>query len=121
MRERLNTMIHDIILNSMDKPEIRMSEGMEDAMQGLRKWMFDNVYKNDIPKAEEGKAQQMITQLYDYYMKHVDKLPMEYVLLIVNTGEKKSRVVCDYIAGMSDIYAIDQFEELFVPKRWNVY
>ena len=121
VRERLNTMIHDIILNSMDKPEIRMSEGMEDAMQGLRKWMFDNVYKNDIPKAEEGKAQQMITQLYDYYMKHVDKLPMEYVLLIVNTGEKKSRVVCDYIAGMSDIYAIDQFEELFVPKRWNVY
>lgn len=121
VRERLNTMIHDIILNSMDKPEIRMSEGMEDAMQGLRKWMFDNVYKNDIPKAEEGKAQQTITQLYDYYMKHVDKLPMEYVLLIVNTGEKKSRVVCDYIAGMSDIYAIDQFEELFVPKRWNVY
>lgn len=121
VRERLNTMIHDIILNSMDKPEIRMSEGMEDAMQGLRKWMFDNVYKNEIPKAEEGKAQQMITQLYDYYMKHVDKLPMEYVLLIVNTGEKKSRVVCDYIAGMSDIYAIDQFEELFVPKRWNIY
>ena len=40
---------------------------------------------------------------------------------MVNKGEKKSRVVCDYIAGMSDIYAIDQFEELFVPKRWNVY
>ena len=54
-------------------------------------------------------------------MGHVDKLPVEYVLLMVNKGEKKSRVVCDYIAGMSDIYAIDQFEELFVPKRWNVY
>ena len=79
------------------------------------------VYKNDIPKAEEGKAQNMITQLYEYYMGHVDKLPVEYVLLMVNKGEKKSRVVCDYIAGMSDIYAIDQFEELFVPKRWNVY
>ena len=121
VRERLNNMIHDIILNSMDKPAITMSEGMEEAMQGLRKWMFDNVYKNDIPKAEEGKAQNMITQLYEYYMGHVDKLPVEYVLLIVNKGEKKSRVVCDYIAGMSDIYAIDQFEELFVPKRWNVY
>ena len=121
VRERLNNMIHDIILNSMDKPAITMSEGMEEAMQGLRKWMFDNVYKNDIPKAEEGKAQNMITQLYEYYMGHVDKLPVEYVLLMVNKGEKKSRVVCDYIAGMSDIYAIDQFEELFVPKRWNVY
>ncbi len=121
VRERLNTMIHDIIANSMDKPQISMSEGMEEAMQGLRRWMFANVYKNEIPKAEEGKAQMMIAQLYEYYMKHVDQLPTEYVLLIVNGGEKKSRVVCDYIAGMSDIYAIDQFEQLFVPKRWNVY
>ena len=121
VRERLNTMIHDIIANSMDRPQIAMSEGMEEAMQGLRSWMFANVYKNEVPKAEEGKAQAMITQLYEYYMKHVDQLPTEYVLLIVNGGEKKSRVVCDYIAGMSDIYAIDQFERLFVPKRWNVY
>lgn len=121
VRERLNNLIHDIIINSMDKPAIIMSDGMEEAMGGLRRWMFENVYKNDIPKAEEGKAQQMISQLYDYYMKHVDKLPVEYLLLMVNKGEKKSRVVCDYIAGMSDIYAIDQFEELFVPKRWNVY
>ena len=120
VRERLNNMIHDIILNSMDKPAITMSEGMEEAMQGLRKWMFDNVYKNDIPKAEEGKAQNMITQLYFYYMDHVDELPQEY-LNFLDAGEKVSRVVCDYIAGMSDIYAIDQFEELFVPKRWNVY
>ena len=120
VRERLNRMIHDIIRNSMDKPQILMSTGMEEAMKGLRQWMFEHVYKNDIPKAEESKAQEMIARLYEYYMKHVEQLPMEYVLLMVN-GEKKSRVVCDYIAGMSDIYAIDQFEALFVPKRWNIY
>ncbi len=120
VRERLNTMIHDIIYNSLDKPEITMSPGMEEAMQGLRRWMFENVYKNDIPKAEEGKAQQMIASLYEYYLKHVERLPQEYLQLMESRGEKKSRVVCDYIAGMSDIYAIDQFEELFVPKRWNV-
>ena len=120
VRERLNRMIHNIIRNSMDKPQILMSTGMEEAMKGLRQWMFEHVYKNDIPKAEESKAQEMIARLYEYYMKHVDQLPMEYVLLMVN-GEKKSRVVCDYIAGMSDIYAIDQFEALFVPKRWNIY
>ena len=120
VRERLNRMIHDIIRNSMDKHQILMSTGMEEAMKGLRQWMFEHVYKNDIPKAEESKAQEMIARLYEYYMKHVDQLPMEYVLLMVN-GEKKSRVVCDYIAGMSDIYAIDQFEALFVPKRWNIY
>lgn len=120
VRERLNRMIRDLILNSMDQPQIAMSPDMEEAMKGLRQWMFEHVYRNDIPKAEEGKAQEMIARLYEYYMKHVDQLPMEYILLMVK-GEKKSRVVCDYIAGMSDIYAIDQFEELFVPKRWKVY
>lgn len=120
VRERLNRMIRDLILNSMDQPQIAMSPDMEEAMKGLRQWMFEHVYRNDIPKAEEGKAQEMIARLYEYYMKHVDQLPMEYILLMVN-GEKKSQVVCDYIAGMSDIYAIDQFEELFVPKRWKVY
>ena len=120
VRERLNTMIHDIIFNSMDKPEITMSPGMEEAMKGLRSWMFENVYKNEIPKAEEGKAQQMIASLYEYYLKHVDRLPPEYRELMEKRGDTKSRVVCDYIAGMSDVYAIDQFEELFVPKRWNV-
>lgn len=120
VRERLNRMIRDLILNSMDKPQIIMSADMEEAMKGLRRWMFENVYRNDIPKAEESKAQELIARLYEYYMKHADRLPMEYILLMVN-GEKKSRVVCDYIAGMSDIYAIDQFEALFVPKQWNVY
>ena len=112
--------IRDLILNSMDQPQIIMSSDMEEAMKGLRRWMFEHVYRNDIPKAEESKAQEMIARLYEYYMKHADRLPMEYILLMVN-GEKKSRVVCDYIAGMSDIYAIDRFEALFVPKRWNVY
>lgn len=121
VRERLNNMIHDMIENSMERPEISMSEGMEEAMQGLRRWMFEHVYENEIPKAEESRAQNMIAQLYEYYMSHVDKLPLEYVLLMVNRSEKKSRVVCDYIAGMSDIFAIDQFEELFVPKRWSIY
>ena len=119
VRERLNRMIRDLILNSMDQPQIIMSSDMEEAMKGLRRWMFEHVYRNDIPKAEESKAQEMIARLYEYYMKHADRLPMEYILLMVN-GEKKSRVVCDYIAGMSDIYAIDRFEALFVPKRWNV-
>lgn len=120
VRERLNTMIHDIITNSMDKPEIMMSPGMEEAMQGLRSWMFTNVYSSDIPKAEEGRAQQLIVSLYRYYMEHIIELPEEYLLMMINRDEKKERVVCDYIAGMSDRYAIDKFEELFVPKAWKV-
>lgn len=120
VRERLNTMIHDIIGNSREKPFIAMSPGMEDTMQGLRTWMFDHVYKSPKAKAEDGKAQQLIVALYEYYMDHVEELPEEYHYLMDGLGEKKTRVVCDYIAGMSDSYAIDTFEELFVPKAWKV-
>lgn len=119
VRGRLNTMIHDIIFNSMDRPRIQMSPGMEEAMQGLRSWLFEHVYLNEVPKAEEKKAQQMIASLYRYYMEHVIQLPEEYVLLMVQRGEKKERVVCDYIAGMSDSYATAKFVELFVPKAWK--
>ena len=121
VRERLNTMIHDIIYQSMDQPEILMSPGMEEAMQGLRSWLFQHVYKNEVPKAEEGRAQQLIVSLYRYYMDHVIELPEEYLLMMVQQNESKERVVCDYIAGMSDSYAIDRFEQLFVPKAWKVY
>ena len=120
VKERLDIMIHDIILNSMDKPDIVMSADVENAMKDLRQWMFDHVYKNPLAKKEENKAQQLIVRLYEYYMAHVDQLPEEYLIMMDNWLEKKERVVCDYIAGMSDRYAIDKFEELFVPKAWNV-
>lgn len=118
VRERLNLMIHDIIQNSMGKPQIIMSPGMEEAMKGLRSWMFDHVYCSDIPKAEEAKAQQLIVFLYEYYCRHLDQLSEEF-LAMLQQGETKERVVCDYIAGMSDRYAIDKFEELFIPQAWK--
>lgn len=119
VRERLNNLIHNIIHNSFEKPEIIMSPEMEKAMQGLRTWMFENVYKNEIPKAEEGKAQHLIVMLFNYYMEHTDKLPDEYLFLITERKESREKAVCDYIAGMSDSYAIDKFLELFVPKAWK--
>ena len=120
VKDRLNIMIHDIINNSMDRPSIFMSPDVERAMRGLREWMFEHVYRNPAAKGEEGRAQQLIVTLYEYYLKHVDELPEEYLAMMELRGEKKERVVCDYIAGMSDGYAIDRFEELFVPKGWNV-
>ena len=120
VKERLDIMVHDIILNSMDKPDIIMSQDVEHAMKNLRQWMFDHVYKNPVAKTEENKAQQLIVSLYQYYMEHVDQLPEEYLSMMDNWLEKKERVVCDYIAGMSDRYAIDKFEELFVPRAWKV-
>ena len=119
VRERLNTMIHDLILNSLEKPQVTMSPGMEEAMQGLRAWMFAHVYTNPVAKAEDGRVAKLITSLYDYYYIHIKELPPEYQRLM-DRGQKRERVVCDYIAGMSDIYAIDTFERLFVPKAWKV-
>ena len=71
VKERLNIMVHDIIMNSLDRPEIVMSQDVLDTMVSLRQWMFENVYKNPAAKAEEGKAQQLIVRLYEYYMEHV--------------------------------------------------
>ena len=78
------------------------------------------MYSPACPKGEEGRAQQLIVTLYEYYLKHVDELPEEFRMMMETRGEKKERVVCDYIAGMSDGYAIDRFEELFVPKAWKI-
>jgi dGTPase len=119
VRERLNNLIHDIIGNSYEKQKIIMSPHMEEAMKGLRIWMFNNVYKNEIPKAEEGKAQHLIVMLFQYYMDNPDKLPEEYRNFMEKQGVSKERAVCDYIAGMSDSYSIVKFEELFVPKAWK--
>ncbi len=119
VKERLNFMIHDIIFNSLDKPCIAMSENVETAMLGLRQWMFDNVYTNPAAKGEEDKAQQVLAMLYEYYMDHPELLTEEFEYLLNECGEPKARVVCDYIAGMTDNYAIDKFVELFIPKAWK--
>ena len=89
-----------------------------EAMSGLRKWMFANVYVGGKAKEEEGKAQQMIELLFNYYMDHPEALTGEYKDLM-EKGTGKERAVCDYISGMTDTYAIEKFEELFVPKGWK--
>ena len=118
-RTRLNTLIHDIIENSLGEPDIRMSPEVEKAMQELRSFMFSHVYTNPVAKREERKAKELLERLFSYYMEHLDKLPLQF-LKMLEAGEAKDRVVCDYIAGMTDQYAIAKFEEYFLPKAWRV-
>lgn len=118
-RDRLNTLIHDVIYSSLDRSDIRMSPEIEEAMMELRKFMFDHVYLNSVAKTEEGKVSRMITMLYQYYEKHVDEMPQEYIDLIKKKGQPEPRVVCDYISGMTDQYSISKFQELFVPQSWQ--
>lgn len=118
-KTRLDHVIHDIITTSYNKDDVQMSKETEEAFQELRTFMFENLYKNPIAKSEETKAKAMLEQLYHYYMEHVDILPEKY-LRMYDAGEDKGRVVCDYIAGMTDQFAINRFNEFFLPKAWQV-
>ncbi|RHP31956.1 deoxyguanosinetriphosphate triphosphohydrolase [Lachnotalea sp. AF33-28] len=119
VRDRLNALIHDIITNSQDKPDIIQSPHMAEAMTGLRTFMFERVYRSPLVKAEESKAKNMLRNLFDYYIRYWQTLPSEYVIMITEGQVPKEIVVCDYIAGMTDHYSMTKFEELFVPKSWN--
>ncbi len=118
-RMRLNTLIHDVVVNSEDKPEISMSADMEQMMRRLRKFMFERVYHNSAAKREEAKAIRMIQDLYYFYNEHPELLPEGCQRMMSECGEPRERVVCDYIAGMTDSFSIRTYTELFIPGSWH--
>lgn len=117
--DRLDHFIHDIVTNSMDKNDIVMSQAVQNAMMNLRNFMFERVYTNPMAKSEEKKAETLMETLYTHFMKNFDKMPPEFLNLI-SEGEKKEQVVCDYVGAMSDHYAISIYEEIFIPKSWQI-
>jgi dGTPase len=116
-RERLNNFIHDIVTQSLGTDDVRMSEDVELAMRELRHFMFDHVYNNPIAKQEDDKAVSLVKTLYEHYMEHTDELPKFFVELGLR-GEPREKVVCDYISSMTDRFAINLYDELYVPKFW---
>ena len=117
--DRLDVFLHDIITNSTDKNDICMTESVAKAMRDIRTFMFERVYTNPDIKAEEGKAEELVCTLYDYYFHHPDKLPEENRKM-AEEGEPLERCVCDYVGAMSDRFAIITYNELFVPKSWEM-
>lgn len=118
-KERLDTMVHDVIVNSMDKPMISMSDEIGQAMAELRDFLFQYVYMNPKSKSEEDKAKHLIEQLYEYYITHFEILPKQFYDASFLPGNSKEQIVCDYIAGMTDHYAVKRYEEFFVPEAWE--
>lgn len=116
---RLNTLVHDIVIHSEGKDDICMSKEVEQAMFNLRKFLFANLYTNPVAKGEEKKVDHMIQQLYEYYMQHGEEMPAEFQMLI-REGEPVQRVVCDYIACMSDRFSVNLYKEIMIPKSWSV-
>ena len=116
--ERIERLVLDIVANSQEGMEIHQSPEVAQAMAELKNFMFEAVYFNPKAKGEESKAEDMICHMFEYYCKHNDKLPCEYQDILVREGVE--RAVTDYIAGMSDAYAVEKFEELFIPMRWMI-
>ncbi len=117
--ERLDCFIHDIVTNSMGKDDIIMSDTVAGAMKRIRQFMFDRVYQNKEAKSEESKAEVLMETLYYHYLKNIDDLPDEFLNLL-SEGEPREKVVCDYVGAMSDRFAIAVYEEIYIPKSWQI-
>ena len=110
--ERINTLVSDIISNS--DQDIKMSPGCEKAFLELRSFMFENVYESAVCAQEDEKAYYIVERLYKYYLSNIYKMPDTYIKIAENEGTQ--RAVCDYIAGMSDTYALKEYNRLFIPR-----
>ena len=115
---RIDALVRDAIQASQGQSSIRQSPPVEEAMLALKDFMFDSVYTNPLAKGEEGKAQDMLRMLFAYYQKNPDELPADFQAIRAEEGVE--RAVCDYIAGMTDPFAVEQFQRLFIPKGWTV-
>lgn len=115
---RINSLVTDAIRASKEAGEICLSEEMDRALKDLRSFMFERVYRNPVAKGEERKAKDMLMRLFDHYVAHPEALPENFLPQLSFDGME--RTVCDYIAGMTDNYAVDKFTEIFVPLGWNV-
>ncbi len=117
-RDRIDTLVTNLIRHTLETNCLGMDEEYEQTMQALRSFMFERVYRNPVAKSEESKARRILQELYQYYIKHPEKLPPDFQPQL--SFEGMERIVCDYIAGMSDKYAMYKYEELFIPSTWKV-
>ena len=113
--KRINTLITDILKESYGQNHIAMSNEIGEAMEALRAFMFKEVYFSPLTTKEHNKAKNLISMLYDYYEEHPDKLPDNIKEIQASVNQQ----ICDYIAGMSDIYAINEFNKIYVPQTWK--
>ena len=117
-RDRINTLVCDAIMVSREAGMVQLSPEVDKALRDLRSFMFDRVYRNPVAKGEESKAKDMLRRLFEYYVNHPEALPEDFQPQLSFDGME--RTVCDYIAGMTDNYAVDKYTEIFIPMGWNV-
>lgn len=115
--ERITRLVTDLIEQSEGKPKIMMTKDVKSAMHGLRNFMFDNVYESKRSKAEEPKARGVVSALFYHYLENRDDVPIHYYKLAENNHVQ---AVIDYVSGMTDRFALREYERLFVPLGWSL-
>lgn len=113
---RISTLVNSIVENS--GTDIAMDKETEKYYDMLHEFLFDAVYKNPVAKSEETKVFGIIKGLFDYYMKNPEKMSKEYLNVVKTEGEE--RAIADYIAGMTDHYAITVYSDIYIPKAWTI-
>lgn len=117
-RDRINTLVCDTIRTSREAGAICMTPATDWALRELREFMFDRVYRNPVAKGEESKAKAMLQRLFEYYVANPNEMPEDFQPQLSFDGME--RTVCDYIAGMTDNYAVYKYTEIFIPTGWQV-
>jgi dGTPase len=112
--ERINALVTDLVATSDGLPEVSLSPPVFGALDELRDFMFEQVYLRESARAEQEKAIELVRSLFGYYLEHPDEVPPEYHRA---PGDLPTRVA-DYIAGMTDRYALRTYERLFLPQGW---
>ncbi|MGN1114605.1 MAG: deoxyguanosinetriphosphate triphosphohydrolase [Oscillospiraceae bacterium] len=113
--ERITTLVTDLVNNGAE--DLHMTDEVKKAFDSIHEFMFDNVYRNPRCKSEESKTYGLLENLYKYYCSNVEKMPKQFQLLADRFD--KETAVCDYIAGMTDCFAVELFSDLFIPASWN--
>ena len=116
--QRINTLISDIAERGIIGGKIDLSREVQAAFLSLRDFLFKKVYTDNAAKDEEVKARNIISALYFHFIAHPEDLPADEQKKI-SGGEALDRIVCDYIAGMSDFYAINEFSKIYIPNAWK--
>lgn len=113
--QRISTLVRDLIDASDKAGDIQLSKPLWDAMMELRSYLFEHVYTAADAKGEDPKAFNLVCALFNHYIEHLDEVPEESMRI---AGEDPERAVTDYVAGMTDRYALRAYERIFIPRRW---
>ncbi|MDO5715392.1 MAG: deoxyguanosinetriphosphate triphosphohydrolase [Tissierellia bacterium] len=118
--KRIDRMIHSIVTASYGKGVVEMESEIYEATMALRQFMFQRVYLDPVVKSQDEKIHRLLTELFHYYKDRFDLISADYLKIYESGHHSKEDIICDYIAGMTDTYAISQWKSIFVPKGWSV-